>query len=301
MMILQKLKHFLILIRWFHELLGLFPFVVLYFIIRHNLERNGQVNSLSTTDFFVLCFGVQLLMIAGFILNDIVDRDIDKINKPNTHTVDRIISLRSARMLFIITSLLIVLVSVYISCFVFIEWAFICPIVYFFSIGYDLWFKRMALIGNVIMAALAAFVPLVIMFFAKDCLAALNNEKIYVLIWLYALLPFSIIIPRELSLDISDMEGDKACGCRSLPILIGAKRSKVIVTLFISATIVLTVLVMYKYNYLRITFCSMDAMLLFYIYKLRNTETRIEYIRIGRFLWFAMIVGILGATLATVW
>src|SRR5688572_14030864 len=122
MILLQKLKNFLILIRWFHELLGLFPFVVLYFIIQHNLEQSGGGHSLSTTDFFILCIGVQLLMIAGFILNDIVDRDIDKINKPNTHTVDRIISLRSARMLFIITTLLILVVSVYISYFVFIEW-----------------------------------------------------------------------------------------------------------------------------------------------------------------------------------
>jgi 4-hydroxybenzoate polyprenyltransferase len=281
-------------------LLGLFPFVVLYFIISHKLELSGRKDLLPASDFFMLCFGVQLLMIAGFILNDIVDRDIDKINKPETHTVDRLVSLRAAWLLFSITTALVIIVSLYISRYILPEWTFISPVVYLFSVGYDLYFKRMPLIGNIVMAALAGFVPLVIMFFAKEPLVILNDEKLYVLIWLYALLPFSIIIPRELSLDISDMEGDKACGCKTLPILIGPRYSKLIVAVMVLLIVLVSVPVMIKYTYLAITLSLMDAMLLFYIYQLYRVQTRLEYIRIGRFLWLAMIVGILGATLVCV-
>lgn len=300
MKLLGHIRSFLILIRWFHELLGLFPFLILYFIIHHKLQLIGKEEMLPAGKFFVLCTGVQLLMMAGFILNDIMDRDIDKINKPETHTVDRLISLRSAKLLFISATILIVIISIYISYYIMTEWIVIAPLVYVFSVGYDLYFKRMPLIGNVVMAALAGFVPLVIMFFAKDALALLNNERLYVLIWCYSLLPFSVIIPRELSLDISDMEGDKIGGCKTLPILIGAQASRIIVAVLILLIIVVSIPLMFQYSFLAGTFCIMDAMFLYYIFRLFRAETRIEYIRIGRFLWFAMIVGILGVTIVTV-
>jgi len=150
------------------------------------------------------------------------------------------------------------------------------------------------------MAALASFIPLVILFFAKDCIAMLHNERIEVLIYLYALFPFLIIIPRELSLDISDMEGDKANGCNTLPIFIGAKKSKLVVIAFLVVVIILSLFLMYAYSYFIITSSIVDALLFYYIYKLQKTETRLDYIRIGRFLWFIMIIGLIGSAIATV-
>jgi len=240
-------------------------------------------------------------MIAGFILNDIVDRDIDKINKPITHIIGRTISLQTAWLLFSVCTLLIFINSVYISCFMFREWAVISPIVYLLSVSYSLFLKRSPLFGNITMGLLAGFIPLVIMFFAKDCIALLNNEKINILIWLYAIFPFLIIVPRELSLDISDIEGDKASGCKTLPIVIGARKSKILVAMLLSAVILVSFFVMYKYFYLTPTLCLVNLLLLFYLYKLRRTETRIAYIRIGRFLWFVMILGLIGFTISTVY
>ena len=43
-----------------------------------------------------------------------------------------------------------------------------------------------------------------------------------------------------------------------------------------------------------------DFLLLIYIYKLWTTETRIEYIKIGRFLWFIMIFGLIAFTVSTI-
>ena len=299
--IITDLKYFLKLIRWFHELLGLFPFVALYFIINYYAHKDGLSFDLSSTHFFILCIAVQLLMIAGFILNDIIDRDIDKINKPNTHIVGNTISLKTSKLLFVISSILSGIFSVYISFFVFKEWAFISVSVYLLSVAYNVVLKRSPLFGNIVMALLASFIPIVIMFFAKDCLSIINNEKINLLIYLYAGFPFLIIIPRELSLDISDMEGDKACGCRTLPIVIGAKKSKAIVVLFLLLTIVLSILLSCKYTYLMPVISLVDLFLIFYIYKLIKTETRIDYIRIGRFLWFTMIVGLIGFTVVTIY
>lgn len=295
-----NIKAFFKLVRWFHEVVVILPFLGLYFIIEYFTQQSKIDCTLSGFNFTILCFCVQTLIAAGCVLNDIVDRKIDKINKPKTHIVDNVISLDSAKIIFTLLTLIIIALSVYISIFMFSEWAYISLSVYVLSLLYDFYFKRTPLLGNILMAFLTAFIPLVIFFFAKDCIESLNNEKISILIYLYAALPFLIIIPRELSLDISDMEGDKACGCRTLPIIIGVKKSKMIVVLFLLFTIILSIPIAIKYHYLSLSLLLIDTLLIIYIYKLRTVETRIEYIRIGRFLWFIMILGLVAFTISTI-
>lgn len=299
-MILNNLKHFFKLVRWFHELLAILPFAALYFIIAYYVQRSGQSCGLSGINFLILCVCVQLLIAAGCIHNDIMDRKIDEINKPTTHIVGRAISLANAKKLFIAATLLVIIFSVYISAYLFREWTLICITVYMLSILYNVCLKRSPLFGNIAIACLASFIPLVILFFAKDCIAFLHNEKLNLLVYLYAAFPFLIIIPRELSLDISDLEGDKAGGCRTLPIVIGAERSKLVVVLFILLEIVLSVLLVCRYTYLMIPFLLVNVMLIYYIRLLKRCILRIDYIKAGRFLWFVMIAGLIGFAIATI-
>jgi 4-hydroxybenzoate polyprenyltransferase len=295
------LKIFFKLVRWFHELLAILPFVGLYFIINYYATKNGLSSTLAGADFFLLCICVQLLIAAGCVLNDIMDRDIDRVNKPATHLIGRVISLKNAWLIFAVMTILIILLSTYISIYVFSEWAWISAGVYVLSILYDVYFKKSPLMGNILIACLASFIPLVLFFFAKDCIADLHNERIIVLIWLYAVFPFLIIIPRELSLDISDMEGDRAGGCRTLPIVIGVRKARIIVSLFILLIIVLSVVIISIYSYLFLPFLFADLLLIYYLVLLKKAQTRISYIRAGRFLWFVMIAGLIGFTAATVY
>lgn len=295
---LLYIKSFLKLMRWFHELLAILPFLGLFLIVDHYAKKSGASCSLSGFHFIILCFCVQLLIAAGMVLNDIMDRDIDKINKPKTHIVGNTISLRHAKIIFTSISLLALAFSIYISLYVFIEWAFISSIVYLLSILYDVYLKRAPLLGNITMALLTAFIPIVLYFFAKDCITELHNERINVLIILYAAFPFLIIIPRELSLDISDMEGDKKYGCNTLPIAIGIRKSKLVVAAFLILIIFLSFWVMLKYDYLVITLLIIDILIVVYLYKFKDTHERLAYIKIGRFLWFIMILGLVGFTLS---
>ncbi|PBQ34662.1 hypothetical protein CNR22_23760 [Sphingobacteriaceae bacterium] len=298
-MILEKIKGFFKLVRWFHELVALIPFVGLYLVIKHFISITGQSCDLSLLNFSILCFAVQLLIATGCVHNDIRDRKIDKVNKPKTHTVENTISLKEAKWIFGFLTLLIILVSWYISTYMFSEWTLICIGVYGLSAVYNQWLKRTPLFGNILMAVLTAFIPLVILFFAKDCIELLHSNKLIRLIYLYALYPCLIIIPRELSLDISDMEGDKADGCKTLPLLIGAKKAKRVVYAFLYLILLVSLFFMVNYSYLRSTFIFTDLLLLVYMYKLKNTELRLHYIRIGRFLWLIMIVALVGFTIAT--
>jgi 4-hydroxybenzoate polyprenyltransferase len=297
---IKKIKAFFKLIRWFHELLAIIPFLGLYFVVNYFLARNNCPFRLSGWDFFCICICVQLLVAAGCIMNDIMDREIDKINKPRTHVVGRSISLAAVKKLFLIFTVFIVLLSIYISCFVFWEWAFISSIVYILSVLYNMYFKKSPLLGNILIAFLASFVPLVILFFAHDAILFLNSEKITLLAYLYSGFSFLIIFPRELSLDISDMEGDKACGCRTLPIIIGARRSKFVVIQLIFINVVLSVLLSLSYSYLVPVLIPVNILLVVYIFLLWRCEMRIDYIRAGRFLWFIMISGLIGFTVVTI-
>lgn len=143
---------------------------------------------------------------------------------------------------------------------------------------------------------MGAFVPLVLLFFAKDAVAGLINKRVEVLIYIYSFLLFAIIVPRELSLDISDVEGDRADGCQTLPVVIGVQKSRTVVVLMILLVILCTLLLMWYYPYLIPMFVLVDIMLCVYLMLFSMAHSRIELIHAGRFLWAAMIVGIVGST-----
>jgi 4-hydroxybenzoate polyprenyltransferase len=298
-MILSKVIALFKLMRWFHEVAVILPFASLYLVINHFAKLNNVSCHLYWQEFAILCFCIQLLIAVGCVLNDIVDREIDYINKPLTHIINNKISLKEAKAIFVILTLLILICSVYITCYMFWQWAYIVLAVFVTTLLYDFYFKRTPLLGNIVMGILTAFIPLVLLFYAKECITEINNPKLNTLIYLFAFFPMLIIIPRELSLDISDIEGDKACGCKTLPIVIGVKKSKNVVIFFLLLIILLSIILSITHTYLLPASILIDVLLVVYILKFNKINLRIEYIIIGRFLWFIMLLGLVCFTLFT--
>jgi 4-hydroxybenzoate polyprenyltransferase len=297
---LRHLRDFLVLIRWFHELLALFPFMALYAIMRALITRRGVACDLSGPRFVLVCAGVQSLMVPGFILNDIADREIDRVNRPKRWLVGNTLSVKSAWILFGVSTFVTVAVSTWISATIVTEWVIGSAVVYALSVAYNVSLKRSPLFGNITIAALAAAVPLVMKFVFQECLDSLADDRLNLLIYLYAALPFFFTIPRELSLDISDMEGDRSAGAHTFPIVAGVGAARIVVGAFLVLIVALSLILMGFFPYLIAPLVPMDILVVVYLVRFRKIHTRAEYIRNGKFLWATMILGGIGVTVASV-
>jgi 4-hydroxybenzoate polyprenyltransferase len=97
---------------------------------------------------------------------------------------------------------------------------------------YSTSFKRQLLIGNIVISLLTAWTTLVLFFAFSDPSNAFNttNEqsvKFFRLAFLYGGFAFIISLVREAIKDIEDMEGDARYGCKTLPIIVGVRTTKI--------------------------------------------------------------------------
>ncbi len=192
---------------------------------------------LKPTQFFLLVISTLLIAAGGYIINDIEDVKIDKLNKPvKKQIVGRQISLRKTWILYTALTLVGFFISVYLANFVHrFDQLVIYPAAVLLLYAYSHWFKKMPLIGNLVVSFFCAFVAWIIVY-----AQALKPQEIrivpgwgvkkhaYVLIG-YTLFAFISTLFREIIKDIEDVVGDKAGECKTLPIVFGIKITKVIV------------------------------------------------------------------------
>jgi len=196
---------------------------------------------MGTPDFLLLVLSVILIGAAGYIINDYFDVRIDKLNRPDTNVIDRGVKRRWAIVLHTAFNIIGVLLGLFLS------WKYQMlslglmlfigapTLLWFYSID----FKRRPLAGNIVIALLSGMVPLLVSLFEipalnrayRDLLliGAANFGPVISLTYSFALFAFVISLLREIIKDIEDHEGDRAYGCRTLPIALGIARTKWIV------------------------------------------------------------------------
>lgn len=219
-------------------MLILIQLFVRWFLIGPIYEMNQVSFALSLTDFLLVVLATVFIAAGGYCYNDICDEYIDRINRPSRIIIENKIHIKSAWKLYWILSLSGLLIGLYIS--LRIE-QFNAFLMFVFSVG-GLWFysprfKYKLFIGNVLIAFLAALslaLPWLMEYLARFPHPSLFVEGlrayplIHSFVGLYSGFAFMVTLIREIVKDAEDITGDQAFGARTVPVVFGFEKTKII-------------------------------------------------------------------------
>jgi 4-hydroxybenzoate polyprenyltransferase len=170
----------------------------------------------------------------GYVLNNACDIEIDFANGIDSKT-----QLPPEKTLYYVSAILFALGLIaafevaYLTRFAFL-FLFIVPIVAL--VLYAFFFSRYKAVGNIIVSLMVAYTPFVVyivMFehYVEDKTEINSGLFLSVFIFLYSFFAFLLNWIREIIKDMEDIEGDQLHGRKSLPITLGLKNAKIVVTL----------------------------------------------------------------------
>lgn len=164
---------------------------------------------------------------AGNVINDYFDYNIDLINKPERPIPSGRISLKTGRnygyLLFIAGTICGFLISYITSNWIPFAIVLIADVILYLY-AYKL--KTTPLIGNLTVGFMTGFGFVFAGF-------SINNPDIIITSIYLGFFAFVMTTAREIVKDIEDIEGDKADGARTLPILIGEKKPAILAAILI--------------------------------------------------------------------
>jgi 4-hydroxybenzoate polyprenyltransferase len=280
------------------------------------LSKIGLKPLLPDLQFFLLVCSTVLIAAGGYVVNDIEDVDIDRLNKPeHKRIVERIYPLPICWKIYWGITILGFGISLYLAFFVndFLQ-LIIYPAAVFLLWAYSKWFKRQFLIGNLVVAGFCAFVAWVVLYAQNlatpipsemsDVFDTIEQENFFyyassVLLVFngYATFAFVSTLFRELIKDIEDVAGDKAQGCQTLPIVLGIKNAKLITSL-IGGVFILTILIynyLFKNDYLKLILLNLTITLpvCYALFLLINAKEKTDYSRLSIIAKLIMLSGLI--------
>lgn len=222
---------------------ALFQFCIFYPLYRHAIPDNDLLN------FILLCAASLFIAAAGYVINDYFDINIDEVNKPHKMVVDKIIHRRWAiawHFIFSITGIVLTALglSVLEKWYLILANIFCVAILWFYSTK----FKKALLVGNIIIALLAAW-SILFIFFSKLSVSnaiepgTFSQPKLFRFAFLYAGFAFVTTLIREAIKDIEDLKGDLKYGCRTMPIAWGVNATKVYIAVWMIVLIIMLIVI----------------------------------------------------------
>jgi 4-hydroxybenzoate polyprenyltransferase len=210
-------------------------YVPYWYVLRPALLKAGGIPLLTERTFYLIAAATVLTTLAGYVLNDYYDRHIDAMNKPQRAVWGRIFPPSFALFLYAA----VVAATHWLALMIDQElrphdhwpmWLF--PGISFLLFLYAWALKCTAVIGNLMVSALCALVPVVMLLPEQRAIwlcSFVQPDDVHqavALVWLYAVFAFVTNLLREQIKDLEDFQGDAACGCNTLAVLKGPRYAK---------------------------------------------------------------------------
>jgi 4-hydroxybenzoate polyprenyltransferase len=165
------------------------------------------------SEFCILCCGTMIITAAGYLINDIYDEEIDKINKPDKLYIGKSISKKNALNIYIILNITALLLAVYLFN-ISIILIYLSAILLLYL--YSAYLKKTAFWGNFTVALLSAAVVAELILYYQLYL----TEKQLVFYISYCGFAFLTTLFREIVKDLEDKAGDEAHGAGTLAVIL---------------------------------------------------------------------------------
>jgi len=278
-------------------------------IVSPLLQKYGFEYIAADTTIFLLITATVCITAAGYVINDYFDLKIDRINKPEKVLIGTVFSKQQAMLMHqvitaigIITGLILAYnLQSFTLAFLFIV---IPGLLWFYSASY----KRQFAIGNVIVALMAASSVLIVGISSVAELKCNYADLVYqtpipaeIYSWIggFAAFSFLLTLMRELVKDLQDREGDSEVECRTMAIVWGEFKTKLVVYLLGASCIAFLIFanqqlipfegtLTFKY----ILF-GMIVPLLVFGYLLQTAHQPSAYKIASRMLKYIMLIGVL--------
>jgi 4-hydroxybenzoate polyprenyltransferase len=233
--------------------------------------------------FWAICGATICVAAAGYIINDYYDSKIDTINKPDKVLIGKYVHRRGAILVHFSLNFLGLLLGFWANIWV----GIVCFLCEFFLWAYSSMLKPTALAGNVMVGFLTAGSLWIF-------IIPYSNSSHY--IGIFGMFALFISIIREIIKDMEDVKGDKEFGCKTLPIIWGIRKTKIILYIFNAILITLLLSTYFTLSfYLVVYFYSvLIPSLLIFIFFIQKADKKADFSFLSNLCKIIMILGVLG-------
>ena len=305
------------IIRWKNlVIISLSQIFIKFFFIDFFIQKDQLLNE----NFVILLIVTILIAASGYIVNDIYDYNLDQINKPEKVVLGKFLKSRDAIIIYMMFNFLAIVLSIFLCMKIEQE----IYILVFLLIIYCLWLyskklKKYKTIGNILIAFFISLSILNVPLFSYKNILSDDRFFVFLIISIFSVLAFLINVKREIIKDIEDIEGDKIHKVKSLPIIFGTKKSKLVTIIIgiilmfaISSLITFQILILrsdllldvggnqfsnpqiWGANYISIVYMFIILIMFFYVELLiLNATSKTNFTKVSKLLKFLMLLSLL--------
>lgn len=307
------IKAFFRIIRWPNLLLIVLSMYLMYVpVIQNLLGSEAAIAGIQLLDFVLLVLATIFIAAGGYIINDIVDIEADKINKPGKNTVGTVFSVQQAKILYYVITLLGITAGSIVSFRVnapgfALFFVFTAGLMWFYAKDY----QCRPLMGNIIIGILSALSFGLI--YIVDLLAIKNYPYqvfiqsadfylVTILTLIYMGFALLTTVIREIVKDIEDISGDTEVGCTTYAVKFGLKKAAnlAMIISFVGLTasfFIQWVFYSYGLTLLFFYFFLIDLLFGILLFRLSQAQSKEDYSSLSIWIKLLMLTGVLSMIL----